>query len=85
MGVYVLCHFELLKRGCAHSVVGLELAEFKGGSLHDGFGSFDGFGRFWRAPWPLLLVPTKYRPRDDRDCFEDFGGCGGSGCDGYPP
>ena len=27
LGVFDLCHFALLKRGCANSVVGLELAE----------------------------------------------------------
>ena len=27
LGVFDLCHFDLLKRGCANSVVGLELAD----------------------------------------------------------
>ena len=30
--------------------------EFKGGSLHDGFGGFDGFGGSGKHPAFLLLV-----------------------------
>ena len=55
--------------------------EFKGGSLHDGFGGFDGSGERLAL---LLLVLQNTVPRDDRDGFGGFGGCGGFGHDGYP-
>ena len=59
--------------------------EFKGGSLHDGFGGFGGSG-FHLAL--LLLVLQNTVPSGSRDCFDGFGGfggCGGFGRDGYPP
>ena len=59
--------------------------EFKGGSLHDGFGSVDGFGGSGEHLALLLLVLQDAAPRDDRDGFGGFGGCGGFGRDGYPP
>ena len=58
---------------------------FKGGSLHDGFGGFDGF---WRPCSLLLLVLQNTGPRGNRDDFDGFGGFGGYGGfghDGYPP
>ena len=59
--------------------------EFKGRSLHDGFGGFDGSGEHLALP---LLVLQNTVPRDDHDGFDGFGGlggCGGFGRDGYPP
>ena len=61
----------------------------KGGSLHDGFGGFDGVGGSGELPREhlalLLLVLQNTVPRDDRDGFDGFGGFGGCGRDGYPP
>ena len=60
----------------------------KAGSLHDGFGGFDGFGGSGEHLALLLFVPQNTVPRDDRDGFDGFGGfggCGGFGRDGYPP
>ena len=54
----------------------------RGGSLHHGFGGFDGFGLSGEHLALLLLVPQNTVPRDDRD---GFGGFGGFGRDGYPP
>ena len=34
--------------------------EFKGGSLHDGFGGFDGFGGSGEHLYPPFACPTKY-------------------------
>ena len=45
-------------------------AEFKGGSLHDGFGGFDGFGGSGEHLAVLLLVLQTPVPRGG------FGGCG---------
>ena len=47
----------------------------KGGSLHDGFGSFD-FWRFLESTLVLLVLQNTV-PRDDRDGFDSFGGLGG--------
>ena len=55
--------------------------EFKGGSLHDGFGGFDGSGKLLAL---LLLVLQNTVPRGSRDGFGGFGGCGDFGRDGYP-
>ena len=49
--------------------------KFKGGSLHVGFGGFDGFGGSGEHLALLLLVLQNIVPRDS----------GGSGRDGYPP
>ena len=57
--------------------------EFKGGSLHDGFGGFDGSGEHL-APLSLVLENTGQK-RGNRDGFGGFGGYGGFGRDGYPP
>ena len=51
---------------------------FKGGSLHDGFGGFDGSGEQLAL---LLLALQNTVPRDDHDGFDGFGGFGR---DGYP-
>ena len=62
--------------------------EFKGGSLHDGFGSFDGFGGSGERLAPLLLILQNTVPSGNHDGFDGFGGfggCGGFGRDGYPP
>ena len=62
--------------------------EFKGGSLHDGFGGFDGFGGSGKHLALLLLLLQNTVPRGSRDGFDGFGGfggCGGFGRDGYPP
>ena len=59
--------------------------EFKGGSLHDGFGGFDGFGGSGEPLALLLLVLQSTGKRGDRDGFDGFGGYGGFGRDGYPP
>ena len=62
--------------------------EFKGGSLHDGFGGFDGFGGSARHLALLLLLLENTVPRGSRDGFDGFGGsggCSGFGRDGYPP
>ena len=59
--------------------------EFKGGSLHDGFGGFDGFGGSGKHLALLLLLLQNTVPRGSRDGFGGFGGCGGFGRDGYPP
>ena len=62
--------------------------EFKGGSLHDGFGSFDGFGGSGEHLALLLLALQKTGQRGNRNGFDGFGGyggCGGFGRDGYPP
>ena len=56
--------------------------EFKGGSLHDGFGGFDGFGGSGEHLALLLLVLQNTVRRGDCD---GFGGCGGFGHEGYPP
>ena len=50
--------------------------EFKGGSLHDGFGGFDGFGGS-EALLSLALQNTGQRGNRD-----GFGGYGGFGRDG---
>ena len=57
----------------------------KGGSLDDGFGSFEGFGGSGLHLALLLLVLQNTVPRGRRDCFDGFGGCGGFGRDSYPP
>ena len=62
--------------------------EFKGGSLHDGFGGFDGFGGPAEHLALLSIVLQNTGPRSNRDGFDGFGGfsgCGGFGRDGYPP
>ena len=51
--------------------------EFKGNSLHDGFGGFDGFGGSGEHLALLLLVLRNTVPRDDHDGFDGFGGFGG--------
>ena len=56
--------------------------EFKGGSLHDGFGGFAGSGEHLAL---LLLVLQSTAPRGNHDGFGGFGGCGGFGHDGFPP
>ena len=50
--------------------------EFKGGSLHDGFGDFDGFGTSGDHLALLLLVLHNTGHRGNRD---GFGGCGALG------
>ena len=56
--------------------------EFKGGSLHDGFGGFDGSAKHLA---PLLLLLQNTVPRGSCDGFDGFGGFGGHGRDGCPP
>ena len=57
----------------------------RGGSLHYGFGGFDGFGGSEEHLAPLLLLVLQNAvPRGDRDGFGGFGGCGGFGRDGCP-
>ena len=67
---------------------GLSL-EFKGGSLHDGFGGLDGFGGSAEHLALLSLILQNTVPRGNRDGFltllETFSGRGGVGHDGYPP
>ena len=61
-------------------------SDFKGGSLHDGFGGFDGFGGSGKHLAVLLLVLQNTVPRGSRNSFDgfgSFGGCGGFGPDGY--
>ena len=70
----------LFLSGCRKRGVGL-----KGGSLHDGFGGFDGFGGSRLHLALLLLVLQNTVPRDGFDGFGGFGGRGGFGRDGYPP
>ena len=48
--------------------------EFKGGSLHDGFGGFDGFGGSAKHLALLLLLLQNTVPRGSRDGFDGFGG-----------
>ena len=43
--------------------------EFKGDSLHDGFGGFDGFGRLWGTPCLYLLVLEHTGQRGNCDSF----------------
>ena len=62
--------------------------EFKGSSLHDGFGGFDGFGGSGKHLALFLLVLRNTVPSDSRGGFDGFGGFGGHGGfshDGYPP
>ena len=59
--------------------------EFKGGSLHDGFGGFDSFGGSGEHLALFLLVLQNSGQRGNRDGFDGFGGYGGFGRDGYPP
>ena len=54
--------------------------EFKGGSLHDGFGGFDGFGGSGEHLALLSLVLQNTGQRGN-----GFGGFDGFGRDGYPP
>ena len=64
-----------------------EGVEFKGGSLHEGFGGFGGLGGSGEhlALFLLVLQDTgQERRHGNRDGFDDFGGCGGFGHDGYP-
>ena len=56
--------------------------EFKGGSLHDGFGGFDGFGGSGGRLTLLLLV---LQNTGNRGGFGGFGGHGGFSHDGYSP
>ena len=52
--------------------------EFKGGSLHNDFGSFDGFGGSGKHPTLLSLVLHKHRTKTDgSDGSGGFDGCGG--------
>ena len=46
--------------------------EFKGGSLHNGFGSFDGSGSSGEHPALLLLVLQNKEQRGNRDGFWRF-------------
>ena len=58
----------------------------RGGSLHDGFGSFDGFGGSEEHLALLLLLLQNTVPRNDHEGFDGFGGFGGcGGHDSYPP
>ena len=63
--------------------------EFKGGSLHDGFGGFDGFGGSGEHLALLLAMlvlqnTAQWGNRGGFDRFDGFGGNGGFGHDGYP-
>ena len=51
--------------------------EFKGGSLHDGFGGFDSLGGSGKHLPLLLLVLQNTVPRGNHDGFDGFGGFGG--------
>ena len=51
LGVFDLCHFDLLKRGCANSVVGLELA--------DRADKIRGFEKGWREGVGDKQTPKK--------------------------
>ena len=60
---------------------------FKGGSLQDAFGGFDGFGGPALHLALVLIVLQNTVPRGSRDGFDGFGGfggCGGFGREGYP-
>ena len=46
--------------------------EFKGGSLHDGFGGFDGFGGSGKRLALLLLVLQNEGQRGNRGGFDGF-------------
>ena len=59
--------------------------EFKGGSLHDGFGGFDGFGGSGEHLSLLLLVLQNTAQRGNRGGFGGFGGHGGFSHDANPP
>ena len=62
--------------------------EFKGGSLHDGFGGFDGFGSSGEHLALLVFVLQNTAQSGNRGGFDGFGGFGGHGGlshDGYPP
>ena len=56
--------------------------EFKGGSLHDGFGGFGGSGGH---PTLLSLVLQNTAQGGNRGGFDGFGGHDGFSHDGYPP
>ena len=64
LGVFDLCHFAVLKRGCANSVVGLELAEISFSQNTRGFakGWFPK-GWFWR-----MFPSTKNRHEGTFGC-----------------
>ena len=62
--------------------------EFKGGSLHDGFGGFDGAGEHLALLLLDLENTAQWGNRGGFDGFGGFGGFGGHGGlgrDGYPP
>ena len=62
--------------------------EFKGGSLHDGFGGSDGCGGSGVHLALRLLVLQKTAQSSTRGGFDGFGGFGGHGDIshvGYPP
>ena len=60
----------------------------KGGSLHDGFGGFDGFGSSGEHLTLRLLVlqnTAQWGNRGSLDCFGGFDSHGGFSHDSYPP
>ena len=62
------------------------MVEFKGGSLHDGFGGFDGLVVLESTLPSVLLVQQNNEQRGNHDGFGGFGGGYiGFGRDGYPP
>ena len=60
-------------------------AEFKGSSLRDSFGGFDGFGNSPEHLALLSIILQNEGRRGNREGFDSFGGHGGFGRDNYPP
>ena len=56
--------------------------EFKGGSLRDGYGGFDGLGGSAERLTLLLLVLLDTAQQGNRGSFDGFGGHGGFSHDG---
>ena len=65
--------------------VGKRRLSSRGGSLHDGFGVFNGFGICGEHLALLLLLLQNTGERGNRDWFDSFGGYGGFGHDSCPP
>ena len=71
-----------------YQAVGKGGLSLRGGSLHDGFGSFDGFsgsGKHFSLLSLVLRDEGQRGKHDGFDGFGGFGGCGGFGRDGYAP